>query len=46
MKVFADEMSSIYQKQEKQVAKLEQENKKLAGDLNLQELQLNKQQKI
>jgi coiled-coil domain-containing protein 63/114 len=46
MKVFADEMSSIYRKQEQQVAKLEQENKKHAEDLNLQELQLNKQQKI
>jgi chromosome segregation ATPase len=45
MKLFADEMSQTYKKQESQVQRLDKEIKQFNEDLRLQEMQLSKQEK-
>ena len=45
MKLFADEMTQTYKKQESQVQKLDKEIKQFNEDLRLQEMQLSKQEK-
>jgi hypothetical protein len=45
MKLFSEEMSSAYKKQETTVQKLDKEIKQLTEDLKLQEMQLSKQEK-
>jgi hypothetical protein len=45
MKLFSEEMSIAYKKQETTVQKLDKEIKQFSEDLRLQEMQLSKQEK-
>ena len=45
MKLFSEEMSNAYKKQETTVQKLDKEIKHFTEDLRLQEMQLSKQEK-